>query len=178
MTQDRFKDINRILKERAKELSEAPSDEGVVEESIEIVEFVLAYEKYAIESAYIDEVYPMKDFTPVPGTPSFVIGIINLRGKILSVIDIRNFFDLPVKGLSNLNRVLVIKTPEMELGILSDFILGVRMIPKKNIHPPMSTLTGIRAKYLHGVTDEGLVILDVKKILSDQDIIVHDEIEA
>ncbi|MBN2103863.1 purine-binding chemotaxis protein CheW [bacterium] len=173
-----MKDINRILKERAKELSEASVDQEIVEESVEVVEFVLAYEKYAVESAYIDEVYPMKDFTTVPGTPPFVLGIINLRGKILSVIDIRKFFDLPVKGLSNLNRVLVIKTPEMELGILSDFILGVHVIPKKSIHPPMPTLTGIRAKYLHGVTDEGLVLLDVLKILSDPEIIVHDDIEA
>jgi purine-binding chemotaxis protein CheW len=120
----------------------------------------------------------MKDFTTIPGTPPFVLGIINLRGKILSVIDIRKFFDLPVKGLSNLNRVLVVKTPEMELGILSDFILGVRVIPKRSIHPALPTLTGIRAKYLHGVTDEGLVLLDVLKILCDPEIIVHDDIDA
>jgi len=178
MTKLKDKDINRILKERAKELSEVTADQEVAEESIEAVEFVLAYEKYAIESAYIDEVYPMKDFTTVPGTPPFVLGIINLRGKILSVIDIRKFFDLPVKGLSNLNRVLVVKTPEMELGIISDFILGVRVIPKKNVHPPLPTLTGIRSKYLHGVTDEGLVLLDVVKILTDPEIIVHDDIDA
>ncbi len=178
MTKARLKDVNRVLKDRAKELSEVPVDQETGSESIEIVEFVLAYEKYAIESIFVDEVYPMKDFTPVPGVPSFILGIINLRGKILSVIDIRKFFDLPVKGLSNLNRVLVVKTPEMELGILSDFILGVRTIRKKNIHPPLPTLTGIRAKYLHGITDEGLVLLDVIKILSDQDIIVHDEIDA
>jgi len=178
MTKKILKDEKRILKDRAKELSEVTIDQEIAEESIEVVEFVLAYEKYAIESLYIDEVYPMKDFTIVPGTPPFVLGIINLRGKILSVIDIRKFFDLPVKGLSNLNRVLVVKTPEMELGIISDFILGVRVIPKKNIHPPLPTLTGIRAKYLHGITEEGLVLLDVLKILSDSEIIVHDDIEA
>ncbi|MBN1781632.1 purine-binding chemotaxis protein CheW [bacterium] len=175
MNKAREKDINRILKERAKELSEVPADDGIEENSIEVIEFVLAYEKYAIESSYIDEVYPMKDFTVVPGTPSFVLGIINLRGRILSVIDIRRFFDLPVKGLSNLNRVLVVKTSEMELGILSDFILGVRRLPRKDIHPALPTLTGIRAKYLHGVTDEGLVVLDVQKMLQDEDIIVHEE---
>ena len=178
MKEARLKDVNRILKDRAKELSEAPEEEVITEDCIEVVEFVLAYEKYAVESNFIDEVYPMKDFTPVPGTPDFVLGIINLRGKIMSVIDIRKFFDLPVKGLSNLNRVLVVKTPEMELGILSDFILGVGMILKKNIHPPLPTMTGIRSKYLHGITDEGLVILDVIKVLSDPDIIIHDEMEG
>jgi purine-binding chemotaxis protein CheW len=178
MKEARLKDVNRILKDRAKELSEVPAEEIITEDCIEVVEFVLAYEKYAVESNFIDEVYPMKDFTSIPGTPDFVLGIINLRGKIMSVIDIRKFFDLPVKGLSNLNRVLVVKTPEMELGILSDFILGVRTILKKNIHPPLPTMTGIRSKYLHGVTDEGLVILDVIKVLSDPDIIIHDEMEG
>ena len=61
--------------------------------------------------------------------------------------------------------------------ILSDFILGVRTILRRNIHPPLPTLTGIRSKYLHGVTDEGLVILDVVKVLSDPEIIIHDEME-
>ena len=97
MKEARLKDVNRILKDRAKELSEAPEQEVITEDCIEVVEFVLAYEKYAVESNFIDEVYPMKDFTPVPGTPDFVLGIINLRGKIMSVIDIRKFFDLPVK---------------------------------------------------------------------------------
>jgi purine-binding chemotaxis protein CheW len=177
MNKTRTKDVSRILKERAKELSEVQQEADLSDDSLEIIEFVLAYEKYAIESSYIDEVYPMKEFTPLPGTPPFVLGIINLRGKILSVIDIRKFFDLPVKGLSNLNRVLVVKTPEMELGIISDFILGVRVISRKSINPALPTMTGIRARYLHGVTDEGLVLLDVIKICSDPEIIVHDETE-
>jgi purine-binding chemotaxis protein CheW len=178
MTEMKQRDINKILKQRAIELSEVTAGEAVDHDTIEIVEFVLSYEKYGIESRYVDEVYPMKDYTSVPGTPPFVLGIINLRGTILSVIDIRKFFDLPVKGLSNLNRVIVVRTPMMELGIISDFILGVRRIPKRTIQSSLPTLTGIRAKYLHGLTEEGLVILDVDKIVTDPEIVVNDEIDA
>ena len=178
MSQQKQHDIEQILKDRALELSEITADETLDDDSIEIVEFVLSYEKYGIESRFVDEVYPMKDYTTVPGTPPFVLGIINLRGTILSIIDIRKFFDLPVKGLSNLNRVIVVRTRTMELGIISDFILGVRRIPRKTIQSSLPTLTGIRAKYLHGLTEEGLVILDVEKIVTDPEIVVNDEIEA
>ncbi|MBN1893876.1 purine-binding chemotaxis protein CheW [bacterium] len=170
-------EIRKILDERARELSETPQSEEQAEDYIEIVEFVLSYEKYAIESSYISEVYPMHEFTTIPGVPPFVLGIINLRGNLLSVIDIRRFFDLPVKGISNLNRVVVIRTPRMEIGILADFILGVRNIPKRRIQQNLPTLTGIRAHYLKGVTEDRLVILNIEKILSDERIIIHQTVE-
>jgi purine-binding chemotaxis protein CheW len=170
-------ETRKILEERARELSETPQKEEQAEDYIEIVEFVLSYEKYAIESSFISEVYPMHEFTTIPGVPPFVLGIINLRGNLLSVIDIRRFFDLPVKGISNLNRVVVIRTPRMEIGILADFILGVRNIPKRRIQQNLPTLTGIRASYLKGVTEDRLVILNIEKILSDERIVVHQTVE-
>jgi purine-binding chemotaxis protein CheW len=165
-----------ILKDRAKELAEEQIDEIASNEYLEIVEFVLAYEKYGIESSFVKEVYPMKEYTILPSTPSFVLGVINLRGQILSVIDIRKFFELPIKGISNLNRVIVIHTSDMELGILADFILGVKNVPLKNIQASLPTITGIRADYMKGVTEDRLVILDIGKILSDKNIIVNEEI--
>ena len=169
--------LNAILQRRAQELAEEENKGLFTEGTLEIVEFILAYEKYGIESEFVNEVYPMKDFTVIPGTPSFVIGIINLRGQILSVIDIRRFFDLPVKGISNLNRVIVVKTKTMEVGILADFILSVRNVPCQKIQSSLPTLTGIRADYMKGITDERLVILDVEKILSDSNIIVQQEVD-
>jgi purine-binding chemotaxis protein CheW len=70
-------------------------EEKAYDEYIEVVEFLLAHEKYGIESKCVREVYPLKELTPVPCTPSFVRSIINVRGKILSVIDIKKFFELP-----------------------------------------------------------------------------------
>jgi purine-binding chemotaxis protein CheW len=166
-----------ILKKRAQALARVPQGEGAVGECLEVVEFLLAYEKYGIESSYIREVYPLKDLTPMPCTPPFVLGIINVRGQILSVIDLKKFFDLPEKGLTDLNRVIIIQTENMEFGILADAIYSIRLIPIREIQPSLPTLTGIRAEYLRGVTGDRLVVLNVAKILSDPGLVVHEEVQ-
>ena len=140
------------------------------------MEFLLAYEKYGIESSYVREVYPMKELTPLPCTPPFILGIINVRGQIISVIDIKKFFDLPDKGLTDLNKVIIVTDGKMEFGILADVIPGVRSVALSELQPSLPTLTGVRAEYLKGVTEERFIILDVEKILSDEKIIVHEEV--
>ncbi len=168
-------EMNRILKVRADALAREPEDTGG-EVSIEVMEFLLANEHYAIESRYIREVYPIKDYTPLPGTPPFVLGLINLRGQIVSVIDIKKFFDLPEKGLSDLNKVIIIQNDEMEFGILADAILGVRRIPERGIQSSLPTLTGIRGEYLIGISSGKTVLLDAGRLLADKRIIVHEEV--
>jgi len=166
----------RILKARAVALAREPAKSGEEEERIEIVEFLLADERYAIESHYIGEVYPLKDLTPLPCTPAFVLAVINMRGKILSVIDLRTFFDLPNRGLSDLNKVVVLHDGAMEFGVLADAIIAARWIPRSSLLSSLPTLTEVRAEYLMGVTEERLVVLDGGKILSDKGIVVHEEI--
>ncbi len=173
-----FEEKKTILRARAKALAREPEKEAVNLEYIEVVAFLLAYEQYGIESSYVREVYPLKEFTPLPGTPAFVLGVVNVRGQILSVVDIKKFFDLPEKGLTDLNKVIIIQHDKMEFGILADAVLGVRSIPLAAIQPSLPTLTGIRADYLKGVTGERLVVLDAVKILSDPQIIVHEQVET
>jgi purine-binding chemotaxis protein CheW len=166
----------KILKERAKVLAHEPTEKETDEEKMEVVEFLLSYERYGIESSYVREVYPLKEFTPVPCTPSFVLGIVNVRGQILSVIDIKKFFDLPEKGLSDLNKVIIIYNDTIEFGILADDILGVHNIPFSELQPTLPTLTGIREEYLKGITGEQVTVLDAEKLLSDKKIVVHEEV--
>lgn len=168
----------KILRARAKTLAREPDSGGTTGPCLEAVEFLLSDEKYAIESTYVREVCPLKELTPLPCTPPFVLGIINLRGQILSVLDIRKFFGLPEKGLTNLNKVIVLHAGEMELGVLADAVTGTRSIPLKEIQPSLPTLTGIRAEYLRGVTNGRLVVLDAAKVLADKKIIVCEEVEA
>ena len=168
----------KILKDRAKALARRPKSADAEEDFLQVVEFVVADERYAVESARIREVYRMKELTPLPCTPPFVLGIINVRGQIVSVIDIKKFFGLPEKGLTDLNKVIIVRSGDMEVGLLADAIVGSRRIPTAGIHPPLPTLTGIGADYLTGVTGEGLVVLDVGRILSDEAIIVHEEVTA
>lgn len=165
-----------ILRKRAKALARPLERDQGSGAGLDILEFFLTHETYAIEMRWVAETYPLKDLTPLPCTPPFVAGIINVRGKILSVIDIRKFFDLPEKGLTNLNKVIILHDGEMEFGILADEILGTRSIPLPEVQPPLPTLTGIREEYLKGVTRERTAILDGARLLSDKSLIVHEEI--
>lgn len=166
----------RVLKARAITLAQEPEEEAAAEEYLEIVEFFLAYEKYGIDSSYVREVYPLKELTPMPCAPPFVLGIINVRGQILSVIDIKKFFDLPEKGLTDLNKVIILHSDSTEFGILADVILGVHSVSLSELQPSLPTLTGIRQEYLKGVTKERLVVLDAAKLLCDKRIIIHEEV--
>ena len=168
----------QILKARAQALAPALKGEDASTEFIEVVEFLLVPERYGIESAYVGEVYPLKDLTPLPCTPAFVLGIINVRGQIISVLDIKKFFDLPEKGLTDFNKVIILRNEEMEFGILADDILGVVNVPLSHLQPTLPTLRGIREEYLKGITGERLVILDAGKLLSSRKIVVHEKIET
>jgi len=166
---------NGILLQRARQLAEPPEHEAAAA-AIEVVTLLLAYETYAIETAYVREVYPLKDLTPLPCTPSFVAGIVNVRGQVMSVIDLKKLFELPEKGLTDLNKVVIISDGDMEFGILADAILDVRNVPLHEIQPGLPTLTGVREDYLKGITGERLVVLDAAKLLHNKDIVIHEEV--
>jgi purine-binding chemotaxis protein CheW len=163
----------KILQERARALATVSNE--TTAEKLELLEFLLAQEKYGVETSYVREVYPLKDLTPLPGTPPFVLGIINVRSEILSVIDVKKFFDLPERGVTDLNKVIIVEDGEMAFGIMADGIAGVRTIAIAEIQPPLHIFAGIQAEYLRGVTQERLVVLDAGKILSAKDLIVHEE---
>lgn len=167
-----------ILRARARALARDPQPAREPEDAIEVVEFVLAYETYAIESAYLREVHPLKDLTPVPCAPAYIRGIVNVRGQILSVVDIKKFFDLPERGLPDLDKMIILRSASMEFGILADRIAGTRRIPMGELQTSLPTLTGIRAEYLKGVTADRVVVLDAGKLLSDPDIVVHEQVNA
>ena len=164
-----------ILKSRAQALAHARGDGAEEGETLDAVEFELAGESYAIPLAQVREVGPLHDVTPVPGTPGFVLGIINLRGEIRTVIDLKKFFDLPDAGLTQLNQLLLLEHDDLQLGILADAIRGVRHIPLADLQASLPTLTDIRADYLRGVTGDRLVVLDAAKILADKRILVDQE---
>ena len=168
---------NRILRERAQSLAREPEKARAGDEHIEVVEFVLAHEKYAIETRYVREVEPLDNLTPLPCVPAFVLGIVNVRGEILSVIDLKKFFELPQKGLTDLNKVIVLEAERMLFGILADAVLGVRRVPVDEIQPSLPTLTGVREAYLKGVTAERMVILDADKLVADERIIVLEQVD-
>ena len=168
-------DKKRLLKERARILAQEDVEVYAGLQYLEVVEFQLAGEVYGIETSYIREVYPLKELVPIPGTPPFFLGITSVRGQILSVIDIKRFFDLPDKGLTELDKVVIVRSGEVELGIRADVVLGMWSIPRGHIQPSLPTLIGVRDKYLRGVTKDAVIILDIQKLLADENLIVQAE---
>lgn len=170
-------DARRILRARAQALARPAQHAALAEDSLDVLEFRLAQERYALETRYVREVYPLKDLTPLPCTPPFVLGIVNVRGRITPVIDIKKFFDLPDQGLTDLHRIILVGAGDLELGLLADVIVGVRSVPLESLQPSLPTLTDIGGEYLKGVTAERLVVLDLARILADPKIIVHEEVK-
>lgn len=168
-------DARRILRERARALAREPDAEAPVHDLLQVIEFVVAEERYAVEAHYVREVQPLRDLTPLPGTPPFVLGIVNVSGIVYSVIDIKKLFDLPDAGLTDLNKVIVLADAGMAFGILADRIVGTRSLPASDLQPSLPTLQGIRAQYLKGVTGDRMVVLAADKLLSDAGIVVREE---
>jgi len=167
--------IEEVLRRRAEAFArrEKAEPEG---EFLEALEFTLASERYAFTTELIREVAPLHELTPVPCTPAFVLGIVNIRSEILSVIDLRRFFDLPWKGITDLSKLIVLKSQEMQFGVLADSILGVTRIWADGLRK-LPTLTGVREEYLKGVSAQGTVVLDAGRLLADRSIIVYEKAE-
>jgi purine-binding chemotaxis protein CheW len=175
---DHAADMDEILRERARELARRPETAPAADTMLEILEFRLAQERYALETRYVQEVYPLRDLTPLPGTPPFILGIVNVRGRIVPVFDMKKLFDLPEQGVTDLHRIVLVRGHGMELGLLADVVVGVRSIAASDLQPSLPTLTGIRAQYLKGVTAERVVVLDIERVLADPKITVHDDGES
>ena len=164
-----------VLKARAADLAREKGGDSRAGESLIVLSFSLGLEKYGIETRYIREVTPLNDLTPLPGSPPFVMGIVNVRGQVLSVIDIRILFDLPPQGVGEQDRVIVLQHGGMELGILGHTIHGVIQIHEHELLAALPTLPGIRADFLKGVTKDRTAVLDGARLLTDEKIIVRQE---
>jgi len=146
----------------------------VTSATVEIIEFVLATERYGIESAFVKEVYPLKDFTPLPGVPSYIMGIVNVRGQILPVVDLRKFFSLSERGLGEMNKLIILRNDQMEFGIVADLVEGTRTLAIDDIMATPVTVTGIGETYLKGVTKEHIIVLDAESLLNDKKMIINE----
>lgn len=163
----------KTLRARAEALARPVGKSEKDEACSEVVEFFLAHEQYCFELIHIREVYPLKAFTPLPCTPPFVLGIMNFRGQILSIIDLKKIFGLPDQAFTDMSRIIILHSNEMEFGILADSITGVKTIPLSEIKPLPESLAGTGTEYIRGVTEDHVMILDGKKILSDKSLVVH-----
>lgn len=162
-----------VLEERARALAVPPESTSDGEEGVMAVVFTLGGERFAIESACMSEVALSVGIVPVPCTPEFVLGIVRLRGEVISVIDLRKFFELPSKGLSDMNRLLVLSSGEMRFGVLADTVDGVAEIRMGELKK-LPTLSGVREEYLAGVSADGITVLSGRRLLAGSSIIINE----
>jgi len=170
-------EIARILEKRARVLAQVPpAREGG--EVIQAVTFALGDELYAIEISCVSGIYPLEGLTPVPCTPDYCAGVVNLRGRILSVIDIHRFMGLPGAVAHNGAQVIVVRAAGVEVGILADRVLEVHSLPLAELQPALPTTSRGAAEYARGVAPDMRVLLDLPALLGDGRIVVREKIEA
>jgi len=146
-----------------------------VAEEMKVIVFTLAHEEYGIEVDKVRTIERMVPITRVPKTPVFVKGVINLRGIVLPVIDLRGRFGLPETELTENSRIIIVAANDLEVGFIVDSANDVMDVMSDAIENPPEVLGGIKAKYLSGVAKIGenrlLILLNLVEVLSRNEII-------
>jgi purine-binding chemotaxis protein CheW len=139
--------------------------------------FLMANEKYGLEILKVREIMGMMDVTTVPTTPAFVRGVINLRGKVIPVVDLRLKFGLEAKEDTQRTCIIVVHlthtAQEMTMGIIVDEVSDVLDIDQNQIEPPPSFGANIRTDFILGmgkIDQKVMTMLDIDRVLSEQEI--------
>ena len=155
----------RIFTERAKELARCPEEE-VNSSLIELTEFQLADQRFAFPSTSVREVTSLRSLTPLPCAPPFVLGIFNLRGRILPLIDIAPFCGLYDSRDTTPTTAVITHADDLEVGIAADVILSVRAVAQDTLQPAPATIPPALSQYIRHITAEGTVVLDAPRLLN------------
>jgi purine-binding chemotaxis protein CheW len=166
----------RILKDRARMLAAVPPTPPAEGELVHALRFSLGAGTYAVEYGHIREVLPLPPVTSLPCVPPFVRGIINVRGRIVSLLDLCRVLGLSDREPGAASSVIVLQSADNEFGLLADEILGLDAIPVSTMQQSLPTLTDVRAEYLKGVTAAGLVLLDAEKLLADRKLVIDETV--
>jgi purine-binding chemotaxis protein CheW len=168
-------------------------EDGETGEQIEIAMVRLGKELYGLEADYVFDIRSLDHITSVPRVPDWVAGVVNLRGRIISVMDLHRFLGIPLaekesEAESATRHLVMVETSTMELALLVDEVLGIEALPNSQIQEAASAGKGIRPEYVRGVfvrnsnthsaeNNNGmLVVLDLQALLVDKSLIIHEEL--
>ena len=165
----------QLLEARARSMAVRPRQIGEGTPDLSVVEFVIAERHFAIASAFVREVRPLDDLTPLPCTPGFVSGIINAHGRIIAVIDLKTFLELPESGLNDLNKVIILQSGDLAVGLLADRIVGADRLPLADLQAPSPRAAAAHAGCVRGETPAGLIVLDAERLINDPALALDDE---
>jgi purine-binding chemotaxis protein CheW len=173
MTIEQFR---QVLRDRAKVLAQEESQEELSEaDHIHILQFLLAGETYAFDGKCVREVRAAMDVTPIPCTPAFVAGVVNLRGEIITVLDTKLLLGLP-REERRAHKMIVARDRTSQVAFLIDDVIGVGPVSIKDLQPPLPTMPIEQARRITGLTGDPLVLIDVEALINDPRIVVDEEV--
>lgn len=151
-------------------------------EELKVIVFALGNEEYGIEVDKVRTIERLSPITRVPKTAAFIKGVINLRGIVVPVIDLRGRFNLPETTATENSRIIVVAVADMEIGFIVDSANDVIDIDTDSIDNPPEIVGGIKAKYLRGIAKLGegrlLIMLNLSEVLNKNEIIQLEQLEV
>ncbi|MDE2058110.1 MAG: purine-binding chemotaxis protein CheW [candidate division NC10 bacterium] len=169
-------EVKRILRGRAQALAKPLVEVRTSAEVLDLLVFSLPGERYGIETAHVRGVISLRELTPVPCTPPVILGVVNHRGCILPVLDLRRLFNLPGQGITEGGRVVAVEAGGMTFGIFADAVAGSIRVAAHEIAPPPATLSAGRQACIRSITGEMIAVLDLEALTRDPRIVVNDEV--
>jgi purine-binding chemotaxis protein CheW len=155
-----------------KEIKAQREIKAETEEVLQLVSFNIGQEEFGLDIQSIQEINRVAEVTRVPNSPEFVSGVINLRGKVIPIIDLRMRFGFSSKENDKNTRIIVVELASMVVGFIVDAVREVIRIPKKIIEPPPSIVAGIGSEFITAVAkleDRLLILLDLERILLENE---------
>ncbi|EIT85102.1 CheW protein [Fictibacillus macauensis ZFHKF-1] len=148
------------------------------ENEMKIIVFLLRNEEYGVNVEQVRSIERMLPITRVPRTPAFVKGVINLRGVVTPVIDLRERFLFEKNEVTDETRIIIVSVQELEVGLVVDAANDVIDLPLREIVAPPELISGVAAKYLSGVAkweERLLVLLNLEEVLNQEELhALHD----
>ncbi len=138
----------------------------------QLVVFDLDSEAYGVDIGAVREIIRLQEITRVPRTPDFVEGVINLRGKVIPVVDLRKRFMLSVAEQNDDNRIVVVDIGGQDIGVVVDAVTEVLRILSESVEPPSSVITTADSDYLMGICkleSRMIILLDLERVLSEEE---------
>ena len=138
----------------------------------QLVVFELGAELYGVEIARVHEIIRLQTVTRVPRAPAFVEGVINLRGKVIPVVDLRRRFGLPSAEHTRSTRIVVVEIGDQVVGIVVDGVSEVLRVNTATVEPPSPVVAGIDSEYLHGIAklpERLVILLDLDRVLAREE---------
>lgn len=143
--------------------------EGQKDDDLQIVTFRVGEEDFSIPILKVQEIIRMREITKVPRSPDFVEGVINLRGKVIPVIDLRKRFGLEATERNDDTRTIVVDCDSKVVGLIVDSVTEVLRLARSTVEPPPDIVGGVDSEYISGVgklEDRLVILLDIDKVLS------------